>query len=281
MKKRFFIIPLAIVLGVVFFVEALFILLPTRVVEEALKKGVRQQYGLAMNADSFEKVFPLGYEAKGVRLISAQGGKGLYLTRVRGRFSPLSLLGLRPGLILSGDIYGGVMKGRVGRGMGAAYARINLKGAVLPPIETFGGIEPGVADIQIDITIQGAKTCPEGIIKAKARQGRIRGFSIIGIGIPKGEISEEGLDVRLSKCKAYVKSAWIKGPDFSAKARGVINMASALPHAPMDMRIEVSPKGRLMEDLDRLTILRPYRRSPGYYRAVIRGTPSAPVITAE
>lgn len=281
MQKRFLIIPLAIVAGLIFFVEVLFFLVPTRPVEEALKKGIQEQFGLVVSTNSFEKVFPFGYEARGVRLRDTRWSESLYLTRIRARFSPISLLRLRPGVVLSGDIYGGVLKGRLSRGMGAAYASINLGHAVVPPLEVPGKAELGIADIQLDITAQGQRGCPEGFIKARAKGGRLKAFSIMGLRIPEGKLTEEGLDIKFSKCKAYVKSAWIKGAAFEASANGIIGLASTLANAPMEMRIEVSPRGKLLEDLNKISLLRPYRRSSGYYRAVFRGTPSFPLIRAE
>lgn len=281
MQKKLFIIPIAVVVVLAFFVEALFILVPARVVEDAVQKRIHEEYGLVMEAGSFEKVFPLGYEAKGVRLKSTLNSGSLYLTRVRVRFSFMSLLSMKPGLLLSGNIYGGTLRGKAGQGMRGAYARINIIGAAVPTLKAFVVIEPGRADIQLNITTRGKKSCPEGYIKARAKGGRIKALSFMGFRIPEGVISDEGLDITLTKCKAFVKSAWIKSASFSAKANGVIGLASPPAHAPLNLRFEFSPKGKLMEDLNKLSFLRPYRRGSGHYRAAIRGTPSSPLITAE
>jgi len=280
-RKKLLIISLVIVIGLVFSAEALFVIVPSGVVEKAVKKRLMDEAGLVMEVTSFEKVFPLGYEAEGVRLTGTKTGVKLYLARIRAVFSPMSLIRLRPGLVLSGDIYGGVLKGLVGRETSGIYATMVIKGATAPPVKAFGEIVPGVADISLDIITRETKTCPEGFLKARARGGEIRDFSIMGLGIKEEEISEEGLDIRFAGCRVYVKSAWIKGDSFSARARGVLGMKRPPGNNPMEMRIEVSPKGKLMEDLKKLTFLRPYRRSAGYYRAVIRGTPSAPRISAE
>jgi len=280
-KKLFIIIPLALLAGLIFFMEAVFVLLPAGKVEEAIKDRLMKKTGLVMSTGSFEKVFPLGYEARGVRLASRKLGEDLYLTRVRARFSPLSLLRMRPGVIISGEIFGGAINGMVARGMKAAYINIDVTDAVLPPLKALGGSDAGVADIQLDITSQKGKSCPEGALKAQARGGRLREISIMGISIPGGEISEEGLDVKLARCRAYVKAAWIKSAAFSAEASGVLGPASPPAKVSMDLRIAFSPRGKLMEDLNKLNFLRPYRRSSGYYRAVLRGAPSAPVIRAE
>ncbi|MFQ5353853.1 MAG: type II secretion system protein GspN, partial [Thermodesulfobacteriota bacterium] len=221
MKRRLFIIPLAIAVGLIFFVEALFILVPTRLVEEALKREVHERSGLVMSAKSFQRVFPLGYEARGVRLKNTKWSRELYLTWIRARFSPMSLLRLRPGVVLTGEIYGGALTGLAARGMGADYALINLRQAVLPPIPAPVGIEAGPAVIAIDITAQRNRACPEGSIKARARGGRLKAFSIMGLSLPEGKLSEEGLNIKLAKCRAYVKSAWIKGDAFEVSASGV------------------------------------------------------------
>jgi len=281
LRKKLLIIPLAIVICLVFFAEALFLIVPSGVVEKAVKKRLLSDTGFVMELKSFKKVFPLGYEAEGVRLTGTKTGVKLYLARIRAMFSPMSLIRLRPGLVLSGDIYGGIMKGRVGREMRGIYATMVIGGATLPPIKAFGIIVPGVADISFDVITGNTKACPEGFLKARARGGEIRDFSIMGLGIQEGKISEEGLDIRFVRCRAYVKSAWIKGDAFSARARGVIGMERPPGNARMEIRIEVSPKGKLMEDLNKLKFLRPYRRSVGYYRAVLRGTPSAPLISVE
>jgi len=280
-RKKLLIIPLAIVIGLVFFAEALFVIVPSGVVEKSVKKRLMDDTGLVMELKGFKKVFPLGYEADGVRLTGTKTGIKLYLARIRAVFSLMSLIRLRPGLILSGDIYGGVLKGLVGRETKGMYATMVIRGATAPPIEIFGKIMPGVADVSLDITTRDTKSCPKGFLKARARGGEIRDFSIMGLGIKEEKISEEGLEIRFSGCRVYVKSAWIKGNTFSARARGVIGMKGPPGNNPMEMRIEISPKGKLMEDLNKLDFLRPYRRSAGYYRAVIRGTPSAPIISAE
>jgi len=280
-RKKFLIISLAIVICLVISAEALFVIVPSGVVAKAVKKRLMDDAGLVMELTSFKKVFPFGYEAKGVRLTGKKTGVKLYLTRIRAVFSPMSLIRLRPGLILSGDIYGGVLKGLVGRETRGIYATMVIKGATAPPIKAFGKIIPGVADISLDITTRETKTCPKGFLKARAKGGAIRDFSIMGFGIEEEKIFEDGLEIRFAGCRAYVKSAWIKSETFSARARGVLGMKGPPGNNPMEMRIEVSPKGKLMEDLNKLEFLRPYRRSAGYYRAVIRGTPSAPRISAE
>jgi len=280
-RKKLLIIPLAIVIGLVFFAEALFVIVPSDVVEKLVKKRLMGDAGLVMELKSFKKVFPFGYEAEGMHLRGTKTGVKLYFARIRAMFSPMSLIRLRPGLILSGDIYGGIMKGRVGRETRGIYATMVIRGATAPPVKIFGEIIPGAADISLDITTGAAKTCPDGFLKARATGGEIRDFYIMGLGIEEEKLSEEGLDVRFAGCRAFIASAWIKGDSFSAKARGVIGMKAAPGNNPIKMRVEISPKGKLMEDLNRIAFLRPYRRSAGYYRAVIRGTPSAPRISAE
>jgi len=263
--------------------EALFVLIPVRVVEETIQKVFHDKTGLEITMASFNKVFPFAFEAKGARFSEAGKSTGFDVARIRASFSPLSLLRLRLGLVMSGDIYGGRFEGSVGRGPGAFYARINIKDAVAPALGYLGGVEPGKIDLLFDITAQRGRGCPEGIIKAKGRDGRIRAFTLMGVGLSAEKISAESLEVRLSNCKAFIKVARIKTLDFSARASGVIGMAMDSPPRswPIDIRIEAMPASGLMEVLNKLVFLSPYRRSPAYYSAVIKGTPSSPKIMSQ
>ncbi len=279
LRKKIVIIPLATLLSIVVLAEAVFLLVPTWRVRAAIEKMVQERAGLIMRIGSLERVFPLGYEARGVVVAGRETGLNVEIESIRAGLSPISLLRLSPSLLLSGEVYGGVLRGSLRPGLSGTGLEMEISGASPPLPGELAWFETGPLEINMEMRIQRGHKCAEGLVRARGRQGRISARSLLGIlGIPGGRVSDEGFEVRLKDCKTYVRSAWFESPSFHISARGVIGMRG-VRRSPMTLYVELNPKGGFARDLGAMTRLRPYKKGEDHYLFVIRGSPGAPVLS--
>ncbi|MFQ5735882.1 MAG: type II secretion system protein GspN [Thermodesulfobacteriota bacterium] len=253
---------------------------PLGIAEESLKARLKGQ-GVLVSWQALDRTFPFGLRLQKVEVVDLSTGRLVVrIDEARARLDPLSLF----------KGYAGIpVWARLGRGVVKGDARVRFKGADLE-LEA-AGMEPGAipavahAGVSVDGSVDGTLAlhmpwngCPTGFVRL--RSGRIRRYGVRfrGVPLPLGEVDEAGLNAQIRGCRAVIEGMWVYGKDLSAKLSGEVSLRTPLAASPLNMSIDITPKGDLMEKQWLLSFISPWRRSSNYYSMTVRGTVGHPVI---
>lgn len=281
MFRKFLIAAGVIIAGFVLAYITAFFLFPVDIIEERISMAASSRAGVTFRSDSMRKVFPFGIEAEGV-VVGADRNPSMavYLKRLGATFSPLALFSGKLKVKLYGASGEGVFKGYTALGFGSVKAGINARGLGLGELTSLSGsglIVSGDLDGDVSLTIPHGG-CPEGKISARGKGFEEENISYMGFAIPLGRVEDAGAEVELGGCKASIKGLWVDGEGLSARITGIVNISTPIEGSPLDLTLELIPKGRFIDESENFFFLKPYQKSTNFYSATIKGTLSRPVI---
>jgi type II secretion system protein N len=290
MPKRLHFFLVVIVSGAILFSLTILILFPADLIEGALQNSVAEKTGLTVRTASFERVFPFGVEARGVRVArpgAPPGGSGpvpevVFIDRLTVRLKPLSVLTGSIRSRISGSIMDGTFGGIITLKRAGVRADVEFDGIALeriPALRSAGvGIKGSIRG-RVGVGI-GPSGCPEGTIEAKGLDLESGGLKVLGVPLPFGRINDTGLELELQEagCVARLKGLWIEGSGMTARLSGEIRLTGPLGGSPIDLLLEIIPKGEKATEVENLFFLAPYKRSANYYSIHVKGTVGRPRI---
>jgi type II secretion system protein N len=296
MPKRLHFFLVVIVSGAILFSLTILIFFPADLIEGVLQNSVAENTGLTVRTAYFERVFPFGVEARGVRVAGAGAPPGappgasgpipavVFMDRLTVRLKPLSVLTGSIRSRISGSIMDGAFNGIITLKRGGGRADVEFDGIAIeriPALKSAGvGIKGSVRG-RIGVSV-GPSGCAEGTIKAKGLDLEGGGLRVLGFPLPFGEINDAGIELELTEdahgCVARLKGLWIEGSGMTARLSGEIRLVSPLGGSPIDLVLEVIPKGEKATEVEDLFFLAPYKRSANYYSINVKGTVGMPRI---
>lgn len=278
MLKKALIVLAVLIAGPFVTFYTLFLLLPPDMAVLWAAKEVRKE-GVDAKVIGAARAFPLGYRAERVLMTGPQGAGPVVLTDASAVLVPGELFGGRLAFAVEGRLGGGRVFGKVSLAPSAAFVDLKAEGVSPESILASSGAMfsiPGTFEGSAKVRIPRGG-CPEGAIRADgaSTDGEVK-FS--GFALPVGRVTDSGLEVELSGCKALVKGAWIEGGMLSARVTGTVTLASPPEASPLELLVEVIP-GPGARGEPALVLLSPYRKSASYYSFSVRGTPARPVVS--
>lgn len=278
--KKILLFFLFFLTGVVLFLVTVFLIFPLHLVEDRVKEGLREQAGIALSDESFQRALPFGFEARKIELFDARNNRPLvFLDYLRADIDPLSVFGGDIRVNLTGNIANGSIKGVVLIDRNGAY--LNMEGKEIgfesiPALAASGLNLKGAFNGSLSIVKTGGG-CPEGNIKLKGNKMGGDEMKFMGLPLPVGDIDDAGASVELKGCKARVSGVWIEGKDISARLQGEVAIATPFSASPINLTLDITPKGALLKKEHILSLISRYRKSANYYSIQIRGTVGSPL----
>lgn len=270
-----------IITGLFLSVLTVYFLIPSDMIEGRINEALSRNTGLVMTSERFSRTLVPGIKAEGLSLKDPRrGGELVYFTTFRAVTAPASLLAGRLRVNITGDTGGGTVTGHVTATPGVVNAVLDADGidtSLVSRAFATNFIPAGLVKGRVELTAP-RQGCPEGYIKATATDMDEETITYMGFAIPVGKIDEAGMDVELAGCKALVKGLWVDGENISARVTGTVHIRAPLGNSPVDLTLEIIPKGKLASDSEKFFFLQPYRKSANFYSAAIKGTVNRPVV---
>lgn len=276
-----------IILAVVLFVCAVallastaFYIFPLSIAEGRLKDSLRGE-GALVSWQSMGRTFPFGLKASGVEVVDISSGRPVIrLEEARVRVALLSLLSGRLKFPIKVRVGGGVISGEARVDSTAAsldLASSGIDAGSMLALQSIGVGTNGSVGGTLSLRLPYAG-CATGTVRL--RSGRIDGRSLRFMGLPLalGNIEQAGLNAEFKSCKVVVEGLWLDGDELSAKLAGEMLPRNPLGASPLNMTLEVTPKGDLSKKHWVFSLISQYRKSSNYYFMTIRGTVARPVL---
>ncbi len=259
---------------------AAFHLVPDELIEGRLKEAAGEA-GVAFTRKSFGKAFPFGIELRAVEVYGNGGTRLVLLDRVRARINPLSLFAGRLTAYIDGDAGDGGFTGyAILRPSGVGSLAMEARGVdlrYLPVLSRSSVKINGLIDARVSLSKVGSG-CPEGTVSIKGYRIESSEVKVMGYPLPLGPIESAGGQVELKGCKALIDGLWIEGKDLSARLRGEITVIrTPLAQSPVELTLEITPRGGLVNKEFMLSLLSGYRKSANFYSIPVKGTIGDPV----
>lgn len=260
---------------------AVFYLVPDELIEGRLKEAATGKAGVTLAWKSFNKAFPFGVELRAVEVSGNGGTRLVLLDRVRARVNPLSLFAGRLTVHIDGSAGDGWFTGyAVLRRSGGGSLTIEARGVDFRylPVLTRSSVKiNGLIDARASLNRIGAG-CLEGTIGINGYRIESSEVKVMGYPLPLGSIESAGGQVELKGCKALIEGLWIEGKDLSARLSGEVTaVKTPLAQSPVELTLEITPRGGLAGKEFMLSLLGAYRKSANFYSIPVRGTIGAPV----
>ena len=268
-----------IAFGLLVFALTAFHIVPLNIIEDKLKAGLGEK-GLQLAQESITRSFPFGLKAQNAALIDSSTGKPVL------RFDEAQgWLGLSS--LFKGD-FKIALRARVGNGLITGDLRPGFKGALLnleaksmefkdiPALANAGIDSSGSFNGTVTLYVAGG-ACPSGTIRLRGGHISEEGIRFTGLKLPVGEIDDAGLNAEIKDCKALIEGLWLDGRELSLKLTGEVFIKTPFETSPLNMTLEVTPKGDLTDKAWMLAFMNAFRISSNYYSVKIGGTVGRPV----
>lgn len=285
--KRLFIAAGFLFIAVLLFLITFFFVFPNSLIESWLESELNERTGLVFSIEGFQKVFPLGFEMKKVKVIYAGDENPIfYINNMRVRFLPYSLFLGNIRINVYGDVGDGHISEDViikigGITLNTAAENVGLKDIpYLNSIGFYSGVVNGHGQATISNGIsQGISQgkCIGGFIKADGKDIDISRLRIQGLIMPFEVIENMGVTAKMEECKLKLNGLWLEGKEFSARLQGIINVSSPFKSSPIDLTLEITPKPQLIKNDTLLFLIKNYRKSINFYSIPLKGTIGNPV----
>lgn len=257
-----------------------FYIFPLSIAEGRLRESFRKE-GALVSWQSMGRTFPFGLKASGVEVVDISSGRPvLRLEEARVRLALLSLLSGRLKFPINVRVGDGVVSGEARVDSDAAsldLASSGIDAGSMLVLQSMGvGTKCSVGGtLSLRLPYKG---CPTGTVRL--RSGRIdsRSLRFMGLPLALGNIEQAGLNAELKSCKVVVEGLWLDGDELSAKLAGEMLPRNPIGASPLNMTLEVTPKGDFSEKHWLFSLLSQYRKSSNYYFMTIRGTVTRPVV---
>lgn len=270
------------------FLFSLFVLFSSELVEKIVKVELEENSGISFIAKDFTKGFPLGFNARDVRL-SAKGINGntnpLEIIRIEDISVSLDILPLIIGkkkFSYLATLESGTIEGEA---QVAQNSQISVRANGVPlnrvqPLRALG-IKSGRVNGVASFT-SSPEGCAVGTVVLDASDIDIKGLKspfpvmLFGESVSASLAMETAAD-----CVARIDGLFIEGHALNAKLDGTIRIKSPVERSVLDMRIEIFIKpGALGKDANNilLSIMNEYKKSPGHYLMTLKGTLRKPYI---
>lgn len=270
-------IVLACVSAAIFLYSA-FWLVPSSIIEERARDAAMAAYGLSLSMESFGKAFPLGFEARGVR-VSRPGVSGelARIEKLRLDVSLLSVLAGRLGARVEGGAGGGAFTGNAYLAARSSGAELDFEGVGLEafPVAAIYAGKGGALSGRLSVT-KPRSGCAAGRLSAKAH-GIGANISIKGLPVNLGDVSDSGIEAAFRDCMFEISGAWVEGSSLAIRLSGAVDLKAGAA----DALIELTAKDRGSIEGVSSAVLAPYKKSANYYSARIRGDINRPSISAQ
>lgn len=262
----------ALILSICLVFTMAFYITPLDLMVAHLNSYLKRNQGVFISGGTFKRVFPFGIEVEGLEVRElAKNRPVLKADRLAAYISPASLL--RGEALLEGDIGGGEIKGTAGI-MGSAL-NIRIKEvdlSFLPGIADAGiGIKGRfMGDLKLDFPV---RQCPSGTLRLTS-EALDKGVKFMGLPLP-GDMESAGLDMEMTGCKMNLERLWLEGKSLSARLQGEIKISNPVAVSPINLTIEIIPKGDQKENF-LLSSLDRYRKSANFYSIPVAGSLASP-----
>lgn len=274
LKKALIIIAFLIAAAAVLVVSA-FIMVPLEAVHGVIERNLGEKAGLTLTQGEFQKVFPLGMDARNVEISEASGKDPvIYIDTLRARLSPIGIFSGGIKVLLSGEMGGGAFDGSVLARPGSMHLEMRGKGIRLssvPQMRRMGidvdGRFRGAASIRLP-----SEGCPEGVLDIDDDELGEGNLKFLGMPMPFGVLKDAGLSAGISGCNAKIEKAWVEGSELSAFVSGSVKLARPVSASALDLTLELTPKGSLADNEMLLSFISQFKRSSNFYSVRVRGT---------
>lgn len=281
--KRLFIAVGILSIAVLLFLVTFFFTFPNSLIESWLESELNKRTGLVFSIEGFQKVFPLSFEMRKMKVIYKGDENPLfYINNMRVRFLPYSLfLGN-----IRINVYGDVGDGHISEDVIIKIGSITLNTVAkniglkdipyLNSIGLYGGVVNGHGQATISNGIFQGK-CIGGFIKADGKDIDISRLRIQGLIIPFELIEKMGVTAKMEESKLKLNGLWVEGKEISARLQGIVNVSSPFKNSPIDLTLEITPKPLLIKNTPILFLIKDYRKSINFYSIPLKGTIGNPV----
>ncbi len=276
------------------FILSLFLLFSASHVEKIVTGALYEYSGVSFIARDFSRGFPLGFNARGVRL-SAIGVKGV--KGIKGNAGPIEIaeiedlsvyLAVLPLVIgekklsYRAKLEGGEVEGEATL---KEKAEITVRAKDVPlkavlPLRSMGLEDGSVSGVASFIVSPG--NCAKGSATLDAKEINITGLKSPFPAMLLGELIKASLAMETTTdCIADIKGLFIEGRALNVRLKGVIRIKSPVQRSILDMKIEIFIKpGEPGKDANQvlLSAMDRYKRSSGYYLMSLKGTIGNPFI---
>lgn len=270
-------------IAVLLFLITFFFAFPNSLIKTWLESELNERTGLVFSIEGFQKVFPLSFEMKKVKVIYAGDENPLfYINNIHVRFLPYSLFLGSIGINVYGDVGDGHISEDVmikigGITLNTVAENIGLKDIpYLNSIGFYSGVVNGHGQATISQGISQGK-CIGGFIKADGKDIDISRLRIQGLIMPFEVIEKMGITTKMEECKLKLNGLWVEGKEFYARLQGIVNVSSPFKNSLIDLTLEITPKAQLIKSDTILFLIKDYRKSLNFYSIPIKGTIGNPV----
>lgn len=279
--KRALIAVWILAAGIALFSFTLFHMIPIDIVEGWVDAAFKERAGIYLQKKDFKRVFPLGLRADDIEVRNDPKGPALLV--LDGAWAGIDPLSLLLGTVKSdfkASINGGVIEGDISFGIRKSVLRAegrSINPALMPVFERTGLVIDAPFEASASMLFLKGK-CPEGALSMKGKdmpEGKVR---IKGLPLPFGAINDAGMKAGLKDCAVDIEAAWLEGADVSVRAEGKIHIREPIDASPLELKLEMVPRGAMLDKEFLLSLLQKYRKSANYYLVNVRGTLGSPSV---
>lgn len=259
---------------------AVFHIVPIKTLEESVESSLSEGYGITIQMQGFERVFPFGLRAKDIAVKDASSGRELL--NIDGAWvglNPLSIFSGGIGADFKASLNGGTVTGSVCLKPSGRSIEMKMQSVSLLSIPAFDrlNITAGVpfdGELLLELPEKG---CPTGGLNLVGKAGSGAEVRFGGLPLPIGRIDSAGIVMSATgsmvrgECHLDLKSLWLKGSDLEAHAYGSSSVKDPVEASLVDIEIEVMPKGRLHKQEYMLSLIKVYRSEDGIYKIPVKG----------
>lgn len=253
------------------------IFIPVGEIKGVVERGLSQQ-GYVLQAEEFEKAFPLGITVSNA-LVSDERGVLVKLDTATFRVELLPLL--------IGKVAFDA-RARIGEGEFSANfqprtstislhaERVRLQDVPLLQIVTGANIR---GDLFLDGSFAGRGTALQGDMRMAIGQAELSSITVSGMPLPDASYRTIRGMFRASAGMGTLESLTFQGDGIYIRLKGTLAMTGPLESAPLNLTIELMPKPDFLEKQKLIfMVLAKYMKSPGSYRIPVTGTLMNPAI---
>lgn len=273
--------PLLIVaccgISLVLLLAVTILLVPVDEIRGVIIRGLAQE-GIVLQAEEFDKAFPLGVKVRNA-LVSDARGLLFKLDSATVRLKLIPLLAGRVSLESRGRIGEGIISASIQpRISSISFHAEDIRLQDIPLLHVATGADLR-GELFLDGAFAGTGTAMQGDMRMEIKRAELSGIKISGMPLPDASYETIRGMFRASAGTGTLESLTFQGDGIYIRLKGTVGLSGALESAPLNATIELMPKPDFLEKQKLVfLVLAKYLKSPGSYHIPVTGTLSDPVV---